>query len=178
MVIVRQATLDDIPKIKIINEQSLAENYSLWLWNDLFELENSRTYVAEETDQIFQKNIIGYIISVPYVPMFTFGEGTTKFIDEQTNSNFNLIASFAVLDSHRGKGTGQQLMTKLLNDNGNEMIMLNVRISNLAAIKLYEKNNFVKHITIDENYYGNPTEDAYLMVRMSKQLEQPIIENA
>jgi len=44
-------------------------------------------------------------------------------------------------------------------------VFLEVRISNSAAVSLYEKNGFIP-IGKRKDYYSNPTEDAFVMKRM------------
>ena len=62
----------------------------------------------------------------------------------------------AVLPSHRRMGLGKRLMEDFLNGCPKEVekIFLEVRESNAAAVKLYEKSGF-EIISRRKNYYGN-----------------------
>ncbi len=76
------------------------------------------------------------------------------------------LHNIAVSDSYRRHGIGQQLINEcvhFLEQFGVEKTFLEVRISNVGAVKLYEKIGF-KLITVRNNFYSNPIEDAYSMV--------------
>ena len=72
----------------------------------------------------------------------------------------------------RRKGVGNLLITHVLDYaaiNEYESIFLEVRISNKAAICLYEKHGF-KSIRTRKNYYENPVEDALIMAKPLKNI--------
>jgi ribosomal-protein-alanine N-acetyltransferase len=74
------------------------------------------------------------------------------------------ITNVAVLESHRKKGYGEKLIRKLIEyAKKNELIFLTleVRITNEAAINLYQKCGFTT-VGIRKNYYENSI-DAMLM---------------
>ena len=74
------------------------------------------------------------------------------------------IISFAVKREFRGKGIGTKLLKTAIErckQRGKERILLEVRVSNTTAQRLYKKNGF-KIIDVIPNYY-NDGEDAYLM---------------
>lgn len=77
------------------------------------------------------------------------------------------ITNIAVREDCRRQHIGQQLIRTLLQETdrrGILKIFLEVRKSNLAAQRLYQKNGF--QITgTRKNYYRKPTEDAYVMMR-------------
>ena len=70
----------------------------------------------------------------------------------------------AVYEEKRNKKIASLLVDYFLSQN-NKRIILEVRESNLPAIKLYQKFNFVI-INIREKYYGN--ENAIIMERSSE----------
>lgn len=75
------------------------------------------------------------------------------------------IANFCVEESVRCKGYGSQLMEYIINrakEFQKERIILEVRVSNIAAIKLYEKYGF-KNIYRRPKFYENNNEDAFIM---------------
>lgn len=80
------------------------------------------------------------------------------------------IVSIAVIPEARRKGIGTALMLhvmKTLKEDYNvDEYYLEVRVSNIAAIRLYEKLGF-KRIKVIKGYYLNG-EDAYLMAKSAK----------
>ena len=84
-----------------------------------------------------------------------------EVLDEAT------LMDIAVTSSERGKGTGKQLLNKVIElsvDHNMNEIWLEVRASNSNAIALYEANNF-KHIETRKHYYPSSSgkEDAFIM---------------
>ena len=76
------------------------------------------------------------------------------------------IYRVAVLPEYRQRGIGYRLLDyaiKTSRGKGLEGVFLEVRESNIAAIKLYEAYGF-KKIGMRKNYYKNPTENACLML--------------
>ena len=76
------------------------------------------------------------------------------------------ITNIAVLAEHRGKGLGGRILSWLIDaarERRCEMISLEVRESNLAAISLYEKNGFAV-AGRRKRFYKNPSEDALVML--------------
>ncbi|MCL2577408.1 MAG: ribosomal protein S18-alanine N-acetyltransferase [Defluviitaleaceae bacterium] len=75
------------------------------------------------------------------------------------------ISNLAVKKSHRQRGIGSMLITDLIKSAlEREMtgLTLEVRVSNTAAISLYEKHEF-KSEGLRKNYYISPTEDGIVM---------------
>ena len=78
------------------------------------------------------------------------------------------IMNIAVAPSARCGGIGTALMTALIAAASDaEAIFLEVRASNDAAIRLYERFGFVR-IAVRKNYYSLPTEDAHIMRKEMK----------
>lgn len=74
------------------------------------------------------------------------------------------VANIAILPSERKRGLGNKLLFALLENlkvRGAEKCFLEVRVSNVAAISLYEKFGFEK-IGVRKRYYPDG-EDAFLM---------------
>jgi ribosomal-protein-alanine N-acetyltransferase len=75
------------------------------------------------------------------------------------------IANVCVLPEYRGRGIGKAL-TKCAIDFNKEIngikVMLEVRKSNITAIRLYESLGFIP-VGVSKNHYKLPTEDAILM---------------
>lgn len=75
------------------------------------------------------------------------------------------IMNIAVAPSMRGQGLGEELMRAMLQQGTQFGIIywtLEVRVSNIAAIKLYEKVGFTS-AGIRPGYYEKPREDANIM---------------
>ena len=75
------------------------------------------------------------------------------------------IANVAVHPDFRRKGIAEKLLRFLIDEAKESnmfVITLEVRDSNIPAIKLYEKCDF-SNVGVRKNYYKNPVEDAILM---------------
>ncbi|MEW6051243.1 MAG: ribosomal protein S18-alanine N-acetyltransferase [Candidatus Zixiibacteriota bacterium] len=77
------------------------------------------------------------------------------------------LANIAVAPAWRRKSVANRLMQRILdivNEHRCEMLLLEVRISNAAAIAFYTKFGF-EQLYRRRNYYRRPIEDAQVMVR-------------
>jgi len=77
------------------------------------------------------------------------------------------ITTIAVKPEARGKGTGRALMLTIIEDaaaRGMTCATLEVRIGNVAAIRLYESLGFLNS-GVRKNYYPDNREDAVIMWR-------------
>jgi len=76
------------------------------------------------------------------------------------------VTNVVVDQKYRNQGIGSLLMKELLKQGeenlGIEAFTLEVRVSNLNAIRLYEKMGF-ENVGIRKNFYEKPTEDAIIM---------------
>ena len=107
----------------------------------LAEDKNSLFFVAEEDGQI-----IG-------------GCGLTHILDEGD------IHNVMVAPAYRGRGIAVRMMENLLNEGttqGIDAFTLEVRVSNEAAIRIYEKLGFVSE-GVRPKFYEKPVEDALIM---------------
>ncbi len=80
------------------------------------------------------------------------------------------IINIAVRADSQQQGIADQLLKAVLKEgkrNGVERFFLEVRVSNIGAIRLYEKNGFHKQ-GVRKNFYRSPCEDAYVMNRMDE----------
>lgn len=76
------------------------------------------------------------------------------------------LANLAVGTAHRGAGVGEVLLARAVDvarGRGARRVLLAVRVSNLAAIRLYERFGF-RGIGNHESYYKDPSEDARIML--------------
>lgn len=107
----------------------------------MIEEEDARYYVAEEDGQLLGGCGLWLIA----------GEGS--------------IGNVAVAKEARRRGVGTGLMRHMLSEGDKEGLTaytLEVRVSNAAAIGLYQKLGFVSE-GIRPNFYEKPTEDAIIM---------------
>jgi ribosomal-protein-alanine N-acetyltransferase len=72
------------------------------------------------------------------------------------------IADICVSPAMRGKGIGGLLLNGLIEDSHCNQFWLEVRMSNLAAQRLYVKTGF-QILGVRKNYYDHPKEDAIVM---------------
>ncbi len=77
------------------------------------------------------------------------------------------VNNFAVLPEHRRSGVASRLLERVLADGaarGANRATLEVRRSNEAALRLYEKFGFAV-TAVRRNYYSHPEEDALILWR-------------
>ncbi len=107
---------------------------------------------------------VGYLCTAPAAPssepVVTAYGGMLITVDE------GQITNIAVHPDHRRKGLGAAILHSLLRhakDAKLESVSLEVRVSNTAAIHMYEKAGFVE-MGRRKGFYQKPTEDALVMV--------------
>lgn len=102
--------------------------------------------------------------------------GFYGFVDDDGGVINGYVGVLAVEDTHellfiavrpekRGEGRGQALLSEMLKavgDSGGGKVFLEVRVGNLPARALYEKNGFFQ-ISVRKKYYSNG-EDALVMM--------------
>ena len=132
--------LKDLLEVMEIERQSYPSPWSLYL------------FIAEIKDNRFAH----YLVMKQEEKIIAYG-GMWVFMKEAH------ITNLVVHPSSRGKGYGKTLLKTLIQEaweRGLEKITLEVRVSNLAARKLYQGRGF-KVDCVRRNYYGR--EDALLM---------------
>ena len=93
------------------------------------------------------------------------GERVVGYIGSQTVIDESDVLNVAVTPEYRRQGIAQQLIEELsgeLRARNVRMLTLEVRVSNDAAIALYEKLGF-RQVGRRKNYYFNPKEDAWIL---------------
>lgn len=132
-------TEEDCRELSILDIQCFAVPWSEKSF--LEETKNSlATYYVAREDKI-----IGYC-------------GFWKVLDE------GQVTNIAVLPEYRNRGVASALIEKMLEDCSDmKQIILEVRQSNDAAIKLYEKYGF-KKAGVRKNFYRSPQEDGIVMI--------------
>ncbi|MDA8613721.1 ribosomal protein S18-alanine N-acetyltransferase [Gammaproteobacteria bacterium] len=139
--LIRPASVDDISAIVEIENKTNQMPWSTAQFLSSMEVGHYSSVMYEEND------ILGFAIYSPIIPE-------------------SHLLSIAIDPAHQGRGLGDKLLQQIILQNktiGVKMISLEVRVSNLPAINLYEKRGFHKD-AIRPNYYGgSPKEDALLM---------------
>ena len=142
-IIIRKLQESDIEQLSRIEEESFSMPWSPQDFADLLHHDYC-LYLVAEVD-----NVVAGCCGLTN----SFGEGN--------------IDNVVVGRQFRGMGIAQQLLRELLQAGeaeGIEAFTLEVRISNAAAIHIYEKFGFVSE-GIRPNFYEKPTEDAMIMWR-------------
>ncbi|MGC9209724.1 MAG: GNAT family N-acetyltransferase [Acidilobus sp.] len=179
--IIRRATEDDLEQVMEVNLRSLPENYwygfyryILSEWGDLF-------FVAVVNDRV-----VGYIMNRVEDTHDRVLMGLENELEAPKRAGpldvirrvlsvpakVGHVISIAVLQEYRRRGIGSALMSEALKTFKEkydvDAVYLEVRVSNLPAINMYEKFGFVK-ARIIKGYYRDG-EDAYVMVKRIKPL--------
>jgi len=140
-IIFRKMTIDDAPTVAEIEFNTFSLPWKLEdFWHEVIN-KDSESIVAELDGQV-----IAYACA-----WLSFNEAD--------------VANIAVAENFRGRGIGKKLFAELLNRvklRGVKGVTLEVRVSNVAAIKLYESFG-LKSVGVRKKYYCNPEEDALIM---------------
>ncbi len=115
-----------------------------------------------------KETFVEQINNNPYASIYIFEDNhkIVGYVDLWIAYENADLANIGVSKQYQGKGIGSQLMEfceRIVNQNKCENYSLEVRVSNLKAIHLYEKFGFQK-VGVRKNYYANG-ENAYLMIR-------------
>ena len=133
----------DVDNILKIEEQAYGEHH--WSKDSFYgELSNELAHYYSAFNS--KDELIGYA-------------GAWQIIDEAH------ITTIAISPEFKRKKVGEALLRQILEDcykNGIKYITLEVRVSNIPAIKLYEKYGF-KSLGSRKGYYQNNNEDALIM---------------
>ncbi len=136
---------DDLKEVYFINKQSFTSDaWLLEAFKREFELPYSYKFVLES-----RGSIIGYII--------------LWIIDKEAT-----IMTFAIKKEYRGKGLGKLLLKKVMEriKTVADRIVLDVRKSNIKAIRLYKSLGF--RIIKERKRFYSDGEDAFMMIKELK----------
>jgi len=139
--IIRDFKKSDVTAVYQIEKQCFSNPWSEKALLDEIENPNANFLVCQK-----DKAICGYI-------------GSIFVCDEASVTNVAVSLAF------RRQGVGEKLVLSLISrarEKGISSIFLEVRESNEAAQKLYEKCGF-KAISVRKDFYSNPKEDATIM---------------
>ena len=155
-IIIKRCNLDDLDGVIKVNEEELPEDYPYFFYKSILDNYPESFLIAQNS---FGK-IIGYIM---------WRVEKTPSIDSLRYVNTGHLVSIAVSQGYRKKGIAKSLLTNSMNAIKKYKIheyVLEVRVSNYNAIKLYEQFNF-KISNIKKNYYRDG-ENAYYMTLKAK----------
>ena len=140
MVIYRRMTPEDVPVISRLEEETFSMPWSAPSFLEMISKEDARYYVAEKD---------GKILGGCGVLMIA-GEGN--------------ITNVVIAPEARNQGIGTAMLRHLMAEGDREGLTaytLEVRISNVAAIHVYEKLGF-ESAGIRPGFYEKPVEDALI----------------
>lgn len=141
--ILRPMIIEDLEKVVEIEKASMPSPWSKELFEEELKRERARYFVGEIDDQV-----TGYM-------------GYWEAPEEAH------IINLAIAPRFRQKGLGFQMMEYCLRfayNKGARLATLEVRESNEAALRLYEKMNF-RIVAIRKKYYSDNQENAVVMIR-------------
>lgn len=142
MITIRKMQVKDALSVSRIEQEIFSKPWSYQGFVDALNLGNAIFFVAEE-----EGKIAGYI-------------GMYMSLDEGE------ITNVAVTAKMRQRGIGGMLLSEMKKEAERRSIakiILEVRVSNAGAIRLYERNGF-KNCGIRKGFYELPKEDAYIMM--------------
>ena len=129
--------------------------------NDIRRIDEIGTLIKED---FVNKYDISSFLNYDYSKLYVYEEEKVMgFIQLEEHYEIIDLINIAVDEEYHGKNIGTKLIEYALSNTNAEKMMLEVRESNISAIKLYEKVGF-KEINRRKKYYGN--EDAIIMERI------------
>jgi ribosomal-protein-alanine N-acetyltransferase len=118
-------------------------------------------------ESAFKGEINNRGISFPFVVVHSHQEKIIGYIIFWLMEEKAQISNFAIHPDFRRLGVGEKVLTRIIaqiRKYGAKSVILEVRPSNFAARRLYEKYGF-KSLGIRKDYYRDPGEDALVMVK-------------
>jgi ribosomal-protein-alanine N-acetyltransferase len=155
-VLIRAATPDDVPSIRALEQQ--AETAAHWAgreYDALFAAEAPPRVTLVATSEADAGRVIGFVIAHCATAEWE-------------------IENLVVAPEERNRGVGSKIIRELLlqaQAAGATSVLLEVRESNLAARRLYEKLGFSQQGR-RSGYYHDPKEDALLLCFFVTNLRQ------
>lgn len=151
---VRRATMSDMYEMQNCNLRCLPENYNLRYFYFHYLSWPQLLYVQKD----YNEKTVGYVLS--------------KMDDEQNeDARHGHITSLAVLRSHRKLGIASRVMKASMKEmtvaHDANYCSLHVRMSNDAALHLYQDSLHFRCAGVEKAYYVD-SEDAYFMKRYFK----------
>lgn len=143
MITIREMNLDDVDRVCVLEEMAFSMPWHKESFIDMIENKDALYLVADDENA----GVIGCC-------------GVRSIVGEGDISNVVVHPDF------RKKGVAYDMLTQLLSrgekDFGIKEFTLEVRLSNISAIHLYEKLGFISE-GVRKNFYEEPVEDALIM---------------
>lgn len=143
MITIREMNLDDVDRVCVLEEMAFSMPWHKESFIEMIENKDALYLVADDE----KAGVIGCC-------------GVRSIVGEGDISNVVVHPDF------RKKGVAYDMLTQLISrgkkDFGIKEFTLEVRLSNMSAIHLYEKLGFVSE-GIRKNFYEEPVEDALIM---------------
>lgn len=153
---IRKCTVEDLDGVIEVNETELPEDYPYFFYKSILDEFPESFLVAQNTNG----KIIAYIMwRVEKAPSVN----SLKYINKAH------LVSIAVSEPYRRRGIGSTLLSNSMAAIKKYKIyeyVLEVRVTNYIAIRMYEKFDF-KIISIKKNYYRD-SENAYFLTLNAK----------
>lgn len=156
-IIIKRCTLDDLDGVIEVNERELPEDYPYFFYKSIFDNFPESFLIANDK----YGTVVAYIM---------WRVEKTPSLNSLRYVNKGHLVSIAVSESHRRRGIGSMLLSNSISSLKKYKIsqyVLEVRVSNYGAIKLYEKFNF-KIETIKNNYYRDGENAYYMTLSVNK----------
>lgn len=159
---IRSATLDDLPRILEIERATKTAAH--WTEND-YRAAIAGSESKRRTDVLEMDDTDSMLVQFADESRFAPEPGIQGFLVAQEVGDEMEIENVVIAQGLRRFGLGSLVLERLLQTAKNEgikRIFLEVRQSNAAAIRLYEKAGFVT-TGRRKSYYRDPDEDALLL---------------
>ena len=126
-------------------------------------LSNCVLQITRKTNEFPTYDVIRVNAQAYPVPNATVDEKVVGYMGLQVFSGEGYVTNVAVLPEYRRQGIAKMLIEKQM-QNEMSFITLEVRESNLPAVRLYESCGF-ENVGIRPKFYSNPTENAIIMTK-------------
>mmetsp|Transcript_12913 Transcript_12913/g.19070 ORF Transcript_12913/g.19070 Transcript_12913/m.19070 type:complete len:207 (+) Transcript_12913:192-812(+) len=151
-IVIRPASVSDLPLIQSCNLRTLPENYTPYFYETQLKTWPELCLVAEDTG--IPGSVVGYTL------------GKVEQTQETRTGRQGHVTSISVLPEYRKLGIAKHMMKALHAQMANrrkvDTVMLHVRMSNQPALRLYQHHLGYRQIDISRGYYQDG-ENAYVM---------------
>ncbi|MHA2037198.1 MAG: GNAT family N-acetyltransferase [Promethearchaeota archaeon] len=155
--LIRRCTLDDLDAVIGVNERELPEDYPYFFYKSILDNFPESFLVAQN----YAGKIIGYIM---------WRVEKTPSLDSLRYITKGHLVSIAVSQEYRKRGVAKALLSNSMAAIKKYKIheyVLEVRVTNYSAIKLYEQFNF-QILNIKKKYYRDGENAYYMALNLKK----------
>ena len=156
----RIAKKEDLVNVMEINENTLPENYPLFFYEQIFDRFPKTFNLAYVKNN--SKKLIAYI-------MWRVEKGPSAFHLKYIRKAH--MVSLAVLNDYRRNGIGLEIISDSMEaakEYDIDEYVLEVRVSNSAAVRLYQEKLDYEIIKIVSNYYRDGEDSYYMCLNLDK----------